>query len=112
MGLVTAMQEELTVEEDAPIEAAEAFEEEGSLEAADMDRYARYALMALFGLFIWPVLVMLVLVYENEPDFAHGYLVPVIIGYTAHLIWAERSKIPMRTGWLGLLPFAVGIVFI
>lgn len=53
------------------------------------------------------ILVSLVRVWWNDPNFSHGFFVPVFSGY---LVWARRAelrKTEIRPSWLGL-PVIVG----
>ncbi|HJT33787.1 MAG TPA: exosortase/archaeosortase family protein [Pirellulales bacterium] len=49
----------------------------------------------------WPVLRRLVVVWESEPDYGHGYLVPLV---AAAILWLRRARRPAATAdWRGLV---------
>jgi exosortase len=67
-------------------------------------------LFGVFGWAYWPTLVGLVTAWNNQPDYAHGFLVvPVAILF----LWARRESFPgisPNLSWLGLSLIAVSIV--
>src|SRR5579875_3786148 len=72
----------------------------------------RLPLLLLLGLLVaiyWGVVGKLVYDWYDNPDFSHGFLVPLFSGY---LIWTKRhelSRIPIRQSWAGLWLVVVGI---
>jgi exosortase len=67
---------------------------------------AGVALGALFFWSFWPQLTSLVKVWSQEPDYSHGFLVPVIAGL---FLWFRRDKYPgpqRVPQWSGLLLLA------
>ncbi len=64
---------------------------------------------ALFFWAFWPQLASLVDVWNDEPDYSHGYLVPVIAGL---FLWFRRDHFPgpqRVPQWGGLLVLAVSL---
>jgi exosortase len=67
---------------------------------------------ALAGLLLWlylHVFTHLVLQWWNDPDFSHGFFVPL---FSAFVIWQERSRITTlipRPSWSGLLFLGFGM---
>jgi exosortase len=58
------------------------------------------------------VVVKLVYDWYTEPDFSHGFLVPL---FSAYLIWTKRDKLratPVVQSWSGIWLVALGIVFL
>jgi len=70
----------------------------------------RTALLA--GLLLWlylPTLAHLVEQWWRDPNFSHGFFVPL---FTAFVIWQERSRLgrlPPRPSWWGLLLLGSGL---
>jgi len=66
----------------------------------------------LAGLLLWlymPTLVHLIGQWWNDPNFSHGFFVPL---FSAFIIWQERSKLArlsVQPSWWGLLPLALGL---
>jgi exosortase len=66
-------------------------------------------LLLLIGLIYWRVLPGLVEEWWNNPDFSHGFLVPV---FAAFVIWCERNRlkvVPVKPSWVGLAIIALGL---
>jgi exosortase len=62
----------------------------------------------LAGLFLWlyvPVLAHLIAQWWNDPDFSHGFFVPL---FSAFIIWQERSRLRV----LSLQPSSWGLLFL
>lgn len=58
----------------------------------------------------WGVLVKLVYDWYTQPDFSHGFLVPL---FSAYLVWTKREtlrKTPVRQSWAGVPLIVLGIV--
>jgi exosortase len=58
----------------------------------------------------WPTLLQLVQVWENEPDYSHGFLV---VPFSLMIAWWRRDLFPVESktpGWGGLLLLVVSIV--
>ena len=67
----------------------------------------------LIGLLIaiyWSVVTKLVYDWYTQPDFSHGFLVPL---FSAYLVWTKREtlrKTPVRQSWAGVPLILLGIV--
>ena len=64
------------------------------------------ALVLLLGLLYHDVLVRLVLQWINDPNFSHGFFVPLFSGY---ILWERRhrlAELALRPSWTGLLIIA------
>jgi exosortase len=58
--------------------------------------------LATFVWMFWPTLVELAKIWEQEPDYSHGFIVPPI---ALLLLWLRKErfpKSPRAPGWLGL----------
>jgi exosortase len=67
-------------------------------------------LVALLIAIYWSVTIKLVYDWYTEPDFSHGFLVPL---FSAYLVWTKRDvlrKIPLRQSWAGVPLIVAGIV--
>ena len=47
-------------------------------------------LIGVLGLLYWPVMKLLVWQWYNDPDYSHGFIVPLL---SAYLIWRRRDKL-------------------
>jgi exosortase len=67
-------------------------------------------LLAVLSLWLyWPVLSRLVGQWLNDPNFSHGFFVPLFSGF---LVWQERdrlSRLVRRPSWSGLVLLACGL---
>jgi exosortase len=69
--------------------------------------------LLLFGLVVaiyWGVAIKLVHDWYTDPDFSHGFLVPLFSGY---LLWSKRAairRIPLQQSWSGV-PLIVAAIF-
>lgn len=72
--------------------------------------YWQLAVLLLLSLWLyWPTLVGLVTQWWREPDFTHGFLVPL---FSAYVLWQDRhrlARIAARPSWTGLLIIAFGL---
>lgn len=71
-------------------------------------------LLALLVAIYWGVVASLVGEWYTNPDFSHGFLVPL---FSAYLIWTKREKlrsIPLRQSWagVGLVVAAIIMLFL
>src|SRR6202522_1101797 len=71
-------------------------------------------LVGVLALLYAPVLKLLVWQWYNDPDYSHGFLVPVL---SAYLIWAKRDKlrlVPRNPSVWGMVIvlFSLGVLFI
>src|SRR5262245_44536847 len=58
----------------------------------------------------WPVLIGMTKAWSREPEYSHGWLVPV---FAAALLWFRRSYLKnadFRPNWWGLALVAAGLV--
>jgi exosortase len=71
-------------------------------------------MVAVLGLLYAPVIKLLVWQWWNDPDYSHGFLVPVL---SAYLIWARRDKLrtivrkPSASGMIVVL-FSLALLFL
>ena len=59
-------------------------------------------LLAVSIAIYWRVLVKLVHDWYTIPDFSHGFLIPLFVGY---VVWAQRDRIrstPLEPSWVGV----------
>ncbi|MCK6456787.1 MAG: exosortase/archaeosortase family protein [Phycisphaerae bacterium] len=89
----------------APVTVSELFGRFGLTKAA--------ALIAAMLWFYWDHCLRLVRFWSEDPDWSHGFLIPV---FSAYFVWSKRDALarePMRTNWLGLplLIFAIAAYF-
>ncbi|HTN75669.1 MAG TPA: exosortase/archaeosortase family protein, partial [Pirellulaceae bacterium] len=77
---------------------------------APLSRYLPSVLLVSVGLWAyWPTLVTLAEVWQREPDYSHGFLVPLV---ALGLLWLRRASCPvqsMQWSWWGLLPLAISL---
>src|SRR6185436_12827985 len=67
-------------------------------------RLGGWLLVALLALLYWPILQKLVTDWWDDPNYSHGFLVPVFSGY---VIWTRRAQLAALTprgSWAGGLP--------
>ena len=87
-----------------------AIEQQGSGENGGRPPW--YVLLAL-GLLLahlWPVFLLMSGIYENMPDFSHGYFVPVVSIYVVVSQWHRRKTAPLGPQRLGFPIFLVGLL--
>jgi exosortase len=68
------------------------------------------ALGALTLWAFWPPLTQMANQWMHDPQYTHGYLVPL---FSAYLLWARRGQLAgarLSPSWLGLLPLAAAAV--
>src|SRR5437764_15266485 len=64
--------------------------------------YLLAALLAVLGWVYWPGLVQMVQRWSSDPQYTHGYVVPL---FAAIVLWFRRDSFPherIRTSWLGV----------
>lgn len=70
---------------------------------------AALAIAAAFGYLYAPVIVDMVNNWSNDPDAAHGFIIPLVSGY---LLWSRREQLAQlqpRTQWWGLVVLCLGL---
>lgn len=67
------------------------------------NRWYLLALLPLLVLAYWTVVPGMVSDWNNDPNYSHGFLVPLIAGYFAWQKWPELRSLPVRPSNLGLL---------
>lgn len=73
---------------------------------------AGMAALVLLGVLValyWPTLVNLVWQWWDDPNYSHGFLVPLFSGY---LIWQRREQLAMlapKGTWVGIVVLLVGL---
>jgi len=77
----------------------------------DVKRYGRPAALCLLGLCLiwafWPALAGMAQRWQNDPQYSHGYLVPL---FSLYLLWRRRELAPKsedQPSWWGLLPLSL-----
>jgi exosortase len=63
----------------------------------------------LIGIY-WQVIAKLVYDWYTQPDFSHGFLVPLFSGYLVWTKWDALRKIPIRQTWAGVPLVVAGIL--
>jgi len=70
-------------------------------------------LVGLLGLLYWPILVKLVADWWDDPNYSHGFLVPV---FSAYLVWQRRAaltaEVPRGSWRAGLPVLLVGLALL
>lgn len=80
--------------------------------AADLARFSWWKAGVIVALLIWlylPTLVHLIGQWWNDPNYSHGFFVPL---FSAFVVWQERSRLSalsLRPSWVGLLILGVGL---
>lgn len=67
------------------------------------NRWYLLALLPLLVLAYWTVVPGMVSDWNNDPNYSHGFLVPLIAGYFAWQKWPELRSLPVSPSNLGLL---------
>lgn len=72
--------------------------------------YWQLATLALLSLWLyWSTLSRLVIQWSDDPNFSHGFFVPL---FSAYVVWQERDRLARiipRPSWTGLLIIAFGL---
>jgi len=82
-----------------------------SSDASDVHQLV-VALPFLIGAVVWaswPTLAEMARKWENDPQYSHGYLVPLFSGF---LLWLRRDKLQsarIRPSWWGLVLLLIGV---
>jgi exosortase len=70
----------------------------------------QFAILGALGLWLyWTTLLGLVTQWWKDPNFSHGFFVPL---FSAYIVWQEkdrRARILRQPSWSGLIPIVVGL---
>jgi exosortase len=69
-------------------------------------------LVGLFVFFYYPTIDSLVKTYWHDPDYVHGFFVPI---FSLYILWVRRDKlpsVPQKGSWWGLAFFIVWIFIV
>ena len=83
--------------------------ERESSKAAASGLWAGLALVALLLWLYWPTLSRLIAQWWQDPNFSHGFFVPIFSGF---VVWQERSRlaaIRVQPAWPGLFFLCLGL---
>ena len=67
------------------------------------NRWYLLALLPLLVLTYWTVVPGMVADWNNDPNYSHGFLVPLISGYMVWQKWPELKKLPVQSNNIGFL---------
>lgn len=73
-------------------------------------RFFYLVLILVLALVYWDTFSLLVYTWRTDPDYSHGFLVPILSGY---LCWAKREALralPLRPKVGGIIPLVFGLV--
>ena len=62
--------------------------------------------------FCWPSASLLIKIYETEPDYSHGFIVPFVSVYATLQIWKETTMSRVKPSWLGIPFLFLGITIV
>jgi exosortase len=83
--------------------------------AARTPRIALWKIAVMGALLVWlyhSVLFRLILQWWRDPNFSHGFLVPI---FSMYILWQERDRlrsIPAKRSWLGVPVLAIALCFL
>lgn len=81
--------------------------------AAEPVPFWRTAVLVLLCLWLyWSTLGRLIAQWWNDPNFSHGFFVPLFCGF---VLWQERDRlkrIPLRPSWSGLPLVVIALLFL
>jgi len=60
----------------------------------------------------WPTLTHLIGQWMHDPNFSHGFFVPLFSGFVVWQTRARLAAIPFRPSWWGLAPLAAALVLL
>src|SRR5262245_46476610 len=86
------------------VDSAQSFPETTARVSWERIRFGGWILAALVVLLYWPILQKLVTDWWDDPNYSHGFLVPVLSGY---LVWQRRTQLAALTprgSWAAGLP--------
>lgn len=69
-----------------------------------------FVLLALIGFLYHSILAALVLDWWNDPNFSHGFVIPV---FSLFVVWQQRKRLaalPVAPSWLGLAVIAGALI--
>lgn len=67
------------------------------------NRWYLLALLPLLAMTYWTVVPGMVADWNNDPNYSHGFLVPLISGYMVWQRWPELKKLPVLPNNVGFL---------
>lgn len=76
------------------------------------NRWYLLALLPLLVLAYWTVVPGMVSDWNNDPNYSHGFLVPLIAGYFAWQKWPELKELQVSPSNLGLLVVAGSLLLL
>lgn len=76
------------------------------------NRWYLLALLPLLALTYWTVVPGMVSDWNNDPNYSHGFLVPLIAGYFAWQKWPELKEMPVRPSNAGLLVIIASLLLL
>lgn len=77
--------------------------------AEQLWRWQLIVIGVLTAALYWPVLARLVVQWWNDPNFSHGFFIPL---FSAFLLWRKRSHlsaVPVKPSWMGLALVGVAL---
>ncbi len=77
-----------------------------------MGAVPRWQIVALCGIIVWlywSILTHLVAQWWHDPNFSHGFLVPLFSAYVLWQNWETLARLPRRPSWSGLMIAAIAM---
>jgi exosortase len=68
-----------------------------------------FVLLILLGGIYAPIFPGLFADWWNDPNYSHGFLVPLFSGYVVWQNWEQLKRLPLHGNWLGLAVLCLGI---
>jgi exosortase D (VPLPA-CTERM-specific) len=84
----------------------------GRPESALVPSVASWQFLVLGALTLWlywSTLGRLVHQWVHDPDFSHGFFVPLFSGFVIWQSYGRLARIPRRPSWIGLIPLVAGL---
>jgi exosortase len=66
-------------------------------------------LAALLGVLYWSILRDLLVQWWEDPNYSHGFLVPLFSGYVVWKLRRKLAALPVRGSWAGLVVVVAGV---